>query len=81
MKVTIKVQDSVPYTDIVVVAEAGIDAEELDSYKNAGLALCALVIKLRREIKQRVEEEMKARNIVLGSDGLRLPKTQLLNNN
>jgi len=74
MKITIKVQEFVPYTTVEAVAEASIAAEELDSYKNADGALAAFVSRLRAEVNRRVDEEMKARDIVLGPDGLRLER-------
>lgn len=70
MKVTIKVEEAVPYTMVVVVSEAQLVVEEIDACRVdvVGKTLATL----RAEVGRRVEEEMQSRGIKLGDDGLRV---------
>ena len=68
MKITIKVESQVPYTDVLCGEELIINAEELHAAKFdlAGREIA----KMESRVHQAVADEMAKRGIKLGADGL-----------
>lgn len=71
MTVTLRVEEFVPYTSVVVAADTRIDVRQIDQVP-AGVDVLGMAFgRLRERVNEAVDREMKERGIVLGEDGLR----------
>jgi hypothetical protein len=73
VKVTITLEERVPYAPVAVRRSISMDSAELDdALSSAGDVFQRLYYRLLRSVETAVEAEMKRRGIRLGPDGLRL---------